>query len=274
MKYPFRKLCAGLLAVLLAGFWLPVRAEHVTVRIPTSIHHMDIPDMPEPLILTTYAQNNGKLAYLDGDYTIYFEDEVDYAAVDWVNELEEVVVRANGTAVTNKEGHSYQQNGVLVRRDGISMSYTNSGVPKAMWISTDVDYFSTGQEGAWSSVYWRCVDIRTSWGDLEPTWFVSNVTTSYPIGSAIRSVSVDYYNNKGNTVCGYTITYAADDMAVYSVRYDKTDKPVRLYYHDGNRTLEYVIVDSKWVWRDVLTEKIIMLKKLRPMESFVSPRKR
>ena len=98
MRRPLQKTCAWLLVLLACA--LPFSAAAAdSVRIPASVRRLNIPEMPEPVPLTTYAQNNGKKAYLDGDYSLYFEDTVDFAAVDWVNELEEVETDKNGKAV-------------------------------------------------------------------------------------------------------------------------------------------------------------------------------
>ncbi len=274
MKRIIRTWCAGLLAVVLTASPVFAYAEQ-SVRIPTSVEKIKTPEMPEPVELTTYCENDGRLAYLDGDYTLYFGDRVDFAAVDWVNFLEAVEIMPDNTAVTSKEGHIYQQNGVVARKDGVSMSYTNSGFPKAVWITGEDDYFSSGQKDAWSTVYWRHVIVKTECGEL-PVWFISNITCSYPYGEEIRSISVDYYNNKRNTVQGYTITYAVSDTELYSIRYNEYDRVVRGYYHDGRRTLEYVYCPEKtqYLWRDTETEKYVRSSKLRKPESFPSPRVR
>ncbi len=275
MRRPLQKTCAWLLVLLACA--LPFSAAAAdSVRIPASVRRLNIPEMPEPVPLTTYAQNNGKKAYLDGDYSLYFEDTVDFAAVDWVNELEEVETDKNGKAVTNKEDHSWQQRGVVARKDGVTTSYTNSGVPRAIWITNQEDYFASGQKDAWTTIYWRSEKIKSECGDYLTTWYVGNITVSYPYGEEIRSISVDYRNNKKNTLYGYTITYAVSDTEVYSIRYDDCDRVVRAYYNNGSVTLKYACdpLRGKWIWTDVETGREARRIKLRQPDSFESPRVR
>ena len=273
MKHPFHRFCAGLLALVICALPAASLAAE-TVRIPASANRLAIPERPEPVPLSTYAENDGHLAYLDGDYTLYFDGMMDFAAVDWVDELEEVEVDENGVAVTNKEGHRYQQNGVIARRDGVSTSYTNSGKPLATWITNHEDYFASGQEDAWTTVYWRCTEVKTECGGVVPTWFLGNITVSYPYGEEIRSVSVDYRNNRKNSLYGYTVTFAVSDTELYSIRYDEYDRVVRGYYHNGTQTLEYTLDGGKWVWMDVNTGRVSRNRSLREPRSFPSPRVR
>ena len=275
MRRPFLKTCAWLLVLLACA--LPFSATAAdSVRIPASALRLNIPDMPEPVPLSTYAQNNEKWAYLDGDYSLYFEDDVDFAAVDWVNELETVEPNQKGVAVTSKEDHEWQQRSVVARKDGVTTSYTNAGVPRAVWITNHEDYFQSGQADAWTTIYWRSEKIKTECGDYLMTWYVGNITVSYPYGEEIRSISVDYRNNKKNTLYGYTITYAVSDTEVYSIRYDDCDRVVRAYYNDGARTLEYTCDPErgKWIWADVETGREVRKLKPRDPGSFESPRVR
>lgn len=275
MKQLLRKTCVWLLAAILCV--LPFSAQAAdSVRIPVSTRRLNIPDMPEPVPLSTYAENDGKLACLDGDYTLFFDEAVDYAAVDWVNELEELELDEDHTAVTNKEGHSWQQRSVVARKDGVSTSYTNSGTPRAVWITNHEDYFASGQEDAWTTIYWRSEKIKSECGGYIMTWFVGNVTVSYPYGEEIRSVSADFRNDKKNTLYGYTVTYAVSDTEIYSIRYDECDRPVRAYYNNGVRTLEYTCdpVRGKWIWADVETGEEVWRLNLRTPDSFESPRVR
>ncbi len=280
MRRPLLKACAWLLAVLACA--LPLDSMAVgSVRIPASVRRLKIPEMPETVPLFTYAQNNGKKAYTDGNYYLYFGEAVDYAAVDWVNMLEEVELNSRHTAVTSKEDHTWQQRYVIAEKDGVTVCYTNAGVPKAIWINNQEDYFLTGQNEAWATVYWRSEEIRSDcWkgpeDDLLTTWYVGNVTVSYPFGEEIRSVSVDFRNDKHNTVYGYTITYAVSDTEIYSIRYDKYDRWVRAYYSNGERNLEYICDPErgKWIWADPETGREMRRLKLRKPDSFDSPRVR
>ena len=277
-KHLLKKGFAGLLVLLACVLPFDSMAAG-SVRIPASVYRLNIPEMPEPVPLTTYAQNNGRKAYgayLDGDYSLYFEDDVDFAAVDWVNELEEVEPDKNGKAVTNKEDHSWQQRAVIARKDGVTTSYTNSGIPRSIWITNHEDYFASGQPEAWTTIYWRSEKILTECGDYLMTWYVGNITVSYPYGEEIRSISVDYRNNKKNTLYGYTITYAVSDTEVYTIRYDDCDRPIRAYYNDGVRTLKYACDPErgKWIWADPETGREVRRLKLRKPDSFDSPRVR
>ena len=275
MKRLLPKWCAGLLALLLCVLPLSSLAAG-SVRIPVSTRRLNIPEMPEPVPLSTYAENDGKLAYLDGDYSLFFGGAVDFAAVDWVNELEEVETDEDGTAVTSKEDHAWQQRAVIARKDGVTTSYTNAGVPRAIWITGQEDYFASGQQGAWSTVYWRSEKIKSDCGGYIMTWYIGNVTVSYPYGEEIRSISADFRNNKKNTLYGYTITYAVSDTEIYSIRYDDCDRPVRACYNNGSQTLEYTcdFECGRWFWMDVETGRETRIRNLRTPDSFESPRVR
>ena len=275
MKHSFRKVCAALLAVLIFTPRLSALAAE-PVRIPSSVYRLNVPDRPDSVELSTYAENDGVLAYLDGDYSLFFAQAVDFAAVDWVDGLEIIELDADNSAVTSKEGHKWQQHAVIARVDGVTTSYTNAGVPRAVWTTSQEDLFSTGMEDAWTTIYWRSEIIKSSCGGYIMTWYIGNITVSYPYGEEIRSISVDYRNNKRNTLYGYTITYAVSDNEVYSIRYDDCDRWVRAYYNNGTRTLEYTCDPErgKWIWADVETGRESRQRGLLKPSSFESPRTR
>ena len=275
MKHPFRSVCAALLCIFVCAQSVSALG-NATVRIPASANRLHLPEMPDTTGLHTYVENDGKYAYLDADFELYFDDAVDFAAVDWVNMMEPVEVSEDGTARASKIGHSWQQHGVVARKDGVSASYSNSGELTAVWISNQEDYFSSGQQDAWTTIYWRCTPIHTECDGIVPTWFVSNVTVAYPYGEEIRSVSVDYRNNRKNNLYGYTVVFAVSETELYSIRYDEYDRFVRGYYHDGTRTLEYAcdMERGKWQWQDTETGKVIYSARLREPSTFKSPRVR
>ena len=278
MRRLLLKTCAWMLAVLACALPLNAMAAVSSIRIPASVRGLKIPKMPETVPLSTYARNNGKKAYTDGNYHLYFGDSVDYAAVDWVNMLEEVEPNQKNRAVTSMEDHPWQQRYVIAEKDGVTTCYTNAGVPKAIWLNNQKDYFKSGQTDAWATIYWRSEEIESDcWkspeDDYLTTWYVGNVTVSYPHGEEIRSVSVDYRNDKKNTVYAYTVTYAVGDTGLYSIRYDKNDRWVRAYYNDGERTLQYICLETGgWVWADEETGRAVRRLKLRTPDSFESPR--
>ncbi len=183
--FSFRKLSLVLAVLLLMSLSCSAFAEVVTVRIPSKIGNLDMPEMPEPLELHTWTdsvatygnKDNPKdpcpvLAVKDAIMHLQFSEQPDFAVASWYNGKENINVGADGYAELSTEGKKIQAGFtwgnekakekpwfINAGKDGISAGYSNSGDVKFIEYTFDGDFFETGIEGAQTTIRYEPVTI-------------------------------------------------------------------------------------------------------------------
>ncbi len=190
-RFSFRTLSLVLAVLLLMSLSCSAFAEVVTVRIPSKIGNLDLPEMPEPLELYTWTDSiptygNPKdpskpktpnnpcpiLAVSDAIMHLQFSEQPDFAVASWYNGKENINVGADGYAELSTEGKKIQAGFtwggdkarekpwfITAGKDGISAGYSNSGDVKFIEYTFDGDFFDTGIEGAQTTIRYEPVTI-------------------------------------------------------------------------------------------------------------------
>ena len=186
-----RTLSLGLAMLLLLAIPAGAFAETVSVRIPSKLGNLVLPDMPEPLELYTWTDSmptygNPKdpskpktpnnpcpiLAVTDAIMHLQFSEQPDFAVASWYNGKENINVGADGYAELSTEGKKIQAGFtwggekakekpwfITAGKDGISAGYSNSGAVKFIEYTFDGDFFDTGIEGAQTTIRYEPVTI-------------------------------------------------------------------------------------------------------------------
>ncbi len=181
---PVRTLSLGLALLLLLAIPAGAFAETVSVRIPSKLGNLSLPEMPDPLQLYTWTDSvptygnplNPKdpcpiLAVNDAIMHLQFSEQPDFAVASWYMGNENINVGADGYAELSTEGRRVQAgftwDGVTKEKDwfikagkdGVTAGYTNSGKVRFIEYTVDGDFFDTGIEGAQTTFRYEPVTI-------------------------------------------------------------------------------------------------------------------
>ena len=179
-----RTLSLGLAMLLLLAIPAGAFAETVSVRIPSKLGNLSLPEMPDPLQLYTWTDSvptygnplNPKdpcpiLAVNDAIMHLQFSEQPDFAVASWYMGNENINVGADGYAELSTEGRRVQAgftwDGVTKEKDwfikagkdGVTAGYTNSGKVRFIEYTVDGDFFDTGIEGAQTTFRYEPVTI-------------------------------------------------------------------------------------------------------------------
>ena len=179
-----RTLSLGLARRLLLAIPAGAFAETVSVRIPSKLGNLSLPEMPDPLQLYTWTDSvptygnplNPKdpcpiLAVNDAIMHLQFSEQPDFAVASWYMGNENISVGADGYAELSTEGRRVQAgftwDGVTKEKDwfikagkdGVTAGYTNSGRVRFIEYTVDGDFFDTGIEGAQTTFRYEPVTI-------------------------------------------------------------------------------------------------------------------
>ena len=179
-----RTLSLGLALLLLLAIPAGAFAETVSVRIPSKLGNLSLPEMPDPLQLYTWTDSvatygnplNPKdpcpiLAVNDAIMHLQFSEQPDFAVASWYMGNENINVGADGYAELSTEGRRVQAgftwDGVTKEKDwfikagkdGVTAGYTNSGKVRFIEYTVDGDFFDTGIEGAQTTIRYEPVTI-------------------------------------------------------------------------------------------------------------------
>ncbi len=189
--FSFRTLSLVLAVLLLLSMSGSAFAETITVRIPSKLGNLALPDMPEPLELYTWTDSiptygNPKdpshpltpndpcpvLALSDAVMHLQFSEQPDFAIASWYNGKENISVGPDGYGELYTEGKKIQAgfgwNGwktqekdwfIQAGKDGVSAGYSNSGDVRYIEYTYDGDFFGTGIEGAQTTIRFEPVTI-------------------------------------------------------------------------------------------------------------------
>ena len=179
-----RTLSLGLALLLLLAIPAGAFAETVSVRIPSKLGNLSLPEMPDPLQLYTWTDSvptygNKQdpkdpcpiLAVNDAIMHLQFSEQPDFAVASWYMGNENINVGADGYAELSTEGRRVQAgftwDGVTKEKDwfikagkdGVTAGYTNSGKVRFIEYTVDGDFFDTGIEGAQTTFRYEPVTI-------------------------------------------------------------------------------------------------------------------
>ena len=179
-----RTLSLGLALLLLLAIPAGAFAETVSVRIPSKLGNLSLPEMPDPLQLYTWTDSvptygnplNPKdpcpiLAVNDAIMHLQFSEQPDFAVASWYMGNENISVGADGYAELSTDGRRVQAgftwDGVTKEKDwfikagkdGVTAGYTNSGKVRFIEYTVDGDFFDTGIEGAQTTFRFEPVTI-------------------------------------------------------------------------------------------------------------------
>ena len=179
-----RTLSLGLALLLLLAIPAGAFAETVSVRIPSKLGNLSLPEMPDPLQLYTWTDSvptygnprNPKdpcpiLAVNDAIMHLQFSEQPDFAVASWYMGNENISVGADGYAELSTEGRRVQAgftwDGVTKEKDwfikagkdGVTAGYTNSGKVRFIEYTVNGDFFDTGIEGAQTTFRYEPVTI-------------------------------------------------------------------------------------------------------------------
>ena len=179
-----RTLSLGLALLLLLAVPAGAFAETVSVRIPSKLGNLSLPEMPDPLQLYTWTDSVATygnkqdpkdpcpiLAVNDAVMHLQFSEQPDFAVASWYMGNENINVGADGYAELSTEGRRVQAgftwDGVTKEKDwfikagkdGVTAGYTNSGKVRFIEYTVDGDFFDTGIEGAQTTFRFEPVTI-------------------------------------------------------------------------------------------------------------------
>ena len=179
-----RTLSLGLALLLLLAIPAGAFAETVSVRIPSKLGNLSLPEMPDPLQLYTWTDSVATygnkqdpkdpcpiLAVNDAIMHLQFSEQPDFAVASWYMGNENINVGADGYAELSTEGRRVQAgftwDGVTKEKDwfikagkdGVTAGYTNSGKVRFIEYTVDGDFFDTGIEGAQTTFRFEPVTI-------------------------------------------------------------------------------------------------------------------
>ncbi len=179
-----RTLSLGLALLLLLAIPAGAFAETVSVRIPSKLGNLSLPEMPDPLQLYTWTDSVATygnkqdpkdpcpiLAVNDAIMHLQFSEQPDFAVASWYMGNENISVGADGYAELSTEGRRVQAgftwDGVTKEKDwfikagkdGVTAGYTNSGKVRFIEYTVDGDFFDTGIEGAQTTFRYEPVTI-------------------------------------------------------------------------------------------------------------------
>ncbi len=179
-----RTLSLGLALLLLLAIPAGAFAETVSVRIPSKLGNLSLPEMPDPLQLYTWTDSVATygnkqdpkdpcpiLAVNDAIMHLQFSEQPDFAVASWYMGNENISVGADGYAELSTEGRRVQAgftwDGVTKEKDwfikagkdGVTAGYTNSGKVRFIEYTVDGDFFDTGIEGAQTTFRFEPVTI-------------------------------------------------------------------------------------------------------------------
>ena len=189
--FSFRTLSLCLAVLLLLSVSCSAFAETITVRIPSKLGNLALPDLPEPLGLDTWTDSiatygNPKdpsqpktpndpcpiLAVSDAVMHLQFSEQPDFAIASWYNGKEVIDVGPDGYAELYTEGKKIQAGFgwtgrqtkekewfIQAGKDGVTAGYSNSGDVRYIEYTFDGDFFGTGIEGAQTTVRYEPVTI-------------------------------------------------------------------------------------------------------------------
>ena len=189
--FSFRTLSLCLAVLLLLSVSCSAFAETITVRIPSKLGNLVLPDLPEPLGLDTWTDsiatygNPGDLnnpltpndpcpilAVSDAVMHLQFSEQPDFAIASWYNGKEVIDVGPDGYAELYTEGKKIQAGFgwtgrqtkekewfIQAGKDGVTAGYSNSGDVRYIEYTFDGDFFGTGIEGAQTTVRYEPVTI-------------------------------------------------------------------------------------------------------------------
>ena len=138
-----------------------------------------------------------------------------------------------------KYSNGWPNRAYTVKQGEYSVDYTRGGETNYASRIMDSDLFETGIEGAKSTINWEIYHKKNG-----PKTIVTGISTSYPKGSPIGSISVSFKNDK---VYRYTVTYNMNEHESYICTYTAKDKFCGATYTRDGMTIAKSSAKNKWV---------------------------
>ena len=260
-----RTLSLGLALLLLLAIPAGAFAETVSVRIPSKLGNLSLPEMPDPLQLYTWTDSvptygNKQdpkdpcpiLAVNDAIMHLQFSEQPDFAVASWYMGNENISVGADGYAELSTEGRRVQAgftwDGVTKEKDW----FIKAGTVKFIEYTFDGDFFDTGIEGAQTTFRYEPVTIDGDYYVYNPqtkkmenqkgkvrdassedgwkhwyytNWYIPTITVVYPAGSGLTKIVAEYWNTEKAALKKFAVQYAPKGTYTCSYRMTVTKTP-------------------------------------------------